>query len=118
MLRQRGASLAAELGGAERRQKSEVQPNREGVAAGGATYYILSISFNLKPTTNASTITIDVMTINAALYDEYCAISPVKPMLDEVKMVQKVIANDIAVPRILLSETLSSVRSIDTSTVV
>ena len=29
-----GASLAAERGGAERRQESEVQPNREGVASG------------------------------------------------------------------------------------
>ena len=34
-----GASLAAERGGAERRQESEEEPNREGVAAGGATHY-------------------------------------------------------------------------------
>ena len=32
-----GASLAAERGGAERRRKSEAQPNREGVASGSAT---------------------------------------------------------------------------------
>ena len=32
-----GAHLAAERVGAERRQKSEAQPNGEGVAAGGAT---------------------------------------------------------------------------------
>ena len=37
MLRQGGARLAAERVGAERRRKSEAQPNREGVAAGGAT---------------------------------------------------------------------------------
>ena len=33
----RGASLAAERVGAERRRKSEAQPNREGVASGSAT---------------------------------------------------------------------------------
>ena len=32
-----GASLAAERGGAERRQESEAVPNREGVASGSAT---------------------------------------------------------------------------------
>ena len=32
-----GASLATEWVGAKRRQESEAQPNREGVAAGGAT---------------------------------------------------------------------------------
>ena len=37
MLRAGGASLAAERVGAERRQESEAQPHREGVAAGGAT---------------------------------------------------------------------------------
>ena len=33
-----GASLAAERVGAERRQKSEAQPNREGAASGSATF--------------------------------------------------------------------------------
>jgi len=32
-----GASLAAERGGAKRRQESEAVPNREGVASGSAT---------------------------------------------------------------------------------
>ena len=32
-----GAGLAAERVGAERRRKSEAQPNREGVASGSAT---------------------------------------------------------------------------------
>ena len=37
MLRAGGASLAAERVGAKRRRESEAQPNREGVASGGAT---------------------------------------------------------------------------------
>ena len=37
MLRAGGASLAAERVGAKRRQESEAQPNREGVASGSAT---------------------------------------------------------------------------------
>ena len=38
-----GASLAAERGGAERRQESEAVPNREGVASGSATQKISEI---------------------------------------------------------------------------
>ena len=40
----RGASLADERVGAERRRKSEAQPNREGVAAGSATPEKLNVT--------------------------------------------------------------------------